>query len=905
MNSIRSKIGLQFLVSNGSVVAHFLLSLVMARLLSPAEIGVFSITAVLVSFTQVFRDFGVVAYIKRQKKLTPEILRSATGVLFSASWTIAAALYFSTDLWAQFFGQTGIKQIMPVLALGFVFIPFGSIPQAVLSRSLEVTKTALVTALSTFVYIATCISLATLDFGYMSMAWANLAGILASAIALTLLMPKDLPLSPSFTGWRRVVQFGAGSMLTSSLKALDMALPDLVLGKLSGAHQVGIFSRGNSTVNIVNTVTSPTINYFALPLLSQAHHNGLNLGAKVGRNVALITGLVWPVLAATSVMAEKIIVLLYGEKWAESALVVPYLCLILGIQVTFGLLQQSLTAMGRPYLSAVPLGFALVFKFCLAVALFDGSIITFALAVCIGEVLTVPIYIAIAQHYALITPTQWIAALDKSFFVALLVLGCTFAASRITEEFRSEFWRLLCVLTISAATWLISVVLIRHPLRVEIFNILKRTYTGNLIVGKQSSTNLFSKMNDYRPLEVLIYGAVAEVPQRPPTARRLLNSLKLRYLIYRDLLLWKIGSTARLDYRNYITQQVVNRGDEAILMASRMLFARHATDLVFLNCNWEDHSAFGIDCSVCGPQLIAVCGSGYITIGRDGALSKRLDADLEAMTCSTAPVVLLGIGVNILLGDSSQQLPAILSQDENTLRKLFERAVLISVRDRASQQIVMRYTDKSVYLVGDPALFLSEKGRKNLALEQPLTQTRLRIGLNLPFHGPDATSRIKADLPKYVATFKAIQATTKCQFVYMVHFDAEQVIVKILQSEGLDLEVCRGSVTTLLQGYESLNIHLGGMLHSCIMASSAGTPSVALAYDMKHAGFFDLLGMHEYCVPAVPFDSDHFASTALLAVKNELSLRASIVACRLDLEAKTDMFVDQCVELIRGTPARE
>ncbi len=85
MSSVRQKVALQFVVSNLALVANFVLTIVLARLLSPQDIGIFSISAVLMAVAYVFLDFGVTAFIKREKDLTPEHLRNALGVLLVSS----------------------------------------------------------------------------------------------------------------------------------------------------------------------------------------------------------------------------------------------------------------------------------------------------------------------------------------------------------------------------------------------------------------------------------------------------------------------------------------------------------------------------------------------------------------------------------------------------------------------------------------------------------------------------------------------------------------------------------------------------------------------------------------------------------------------------------------------------
>lgn len=469
MSSIRKKLGIQFFASNSATITYFLMSLILSRLLSPKEIGIFSITAVLVGFTHVFRDFGVASYIRSQKVLTEEVLRASIGVLFTSSWIIAAALYISAGYWADYFNQPGISQIMHVQAIGFIIIPFGSIPQAVLGRNMDVQKSTIVTFFSVIVYASTCTGLAYLGFSYMSMAWANLANIIASSLGLVLLSPKGLPRMPSFKGWKRVVHFGAGAMTTSALKAIDVALPDILLGKISGPHNVGIFSRGNSTVNIFNGVATPTVNYFALPYLAKTHHGGENVGQQVGKSIAYLSGIMWPALVVMGAMAKDVISLLYGAAWVESATIVPWLCVCAAIQIGFLVLQPALTAINKPYLSAVPVALVIVVKVILGIWTFDkGNLVSFARAVAIAELSAVPLYLFLLDRYIGLKIIDWFNSVSSSVklcgFVFLQMILLNFALPNVE----------LPVLRIALAAiwiipgWIAAIFLFRHPLKDEI-----------------------------------------------------------------------------------------------------------------------------------------------------------------------------------------------------------------------------------------------------------------------------------------------------------------------------------------------------------------------------------------------------------------------------------------------------
>ena len=92
MASFRRSLALNFASSSGATAIQFLVSLAIARILSPAEIGFYSIAVVLVSIAHVFRDFGVSTYLQREDDLTEDKVRSAIGVAFAVAWAIALVL---------------------------------------------------------------------------------------------------------------------------------------------------------------------------------------------------------------------------------------------------------------------------------------------------------------------------------------------------------------------------------------------------------------------------------------------------------------------------------------------------------------------------------------------------------------------------------------------------------------------------------------------------------------------------------------------------------------------------------------------------------------------------------------------------------------------------------------------
>ena len=477
--SIRQKVALQFIVSNLALVANFMLTIVLARLLSPQDIGIFSMGAVLIAVAHVFRDFGVTAFIRREKELTPESLRNALGVLLVTSWSVAAAMYLSAPYWADFFREARVMSVVQVLAMGFVFIPFGSIPMAIISREMAVEKSARITAVSTVVYFGVSVGLALAGFGPMTMAWANLVNIIVTGAMARWALGRPLPWLPGFRQLTGIVHFGLGNLLTALLKAADNALPDILLGRWMTPSAVGLFSRANSTVNMVSTALLPTVNYFALPYMAKLHHANGPVAGEYLRATSLINTLILPALAAIAVLAHDIVSLLYGSSWLQAVPAIPWLCLAYAINSLFTLSAPALTGVGKPYAAIGPNALLVAAKVACAAWLMDGTLGTFALAMALGQLFSVPLMVYVLKHHMGVHVKSWLrSTVSICAYTASIGLICWTTKWMLPQGWPSSLniaaVGLVLMLTIPTFSKIFAL-----PLSEEISKVLQRTFNKN------------------------------------------------------------------------------------------------------------------------------------------------------------------------------------------------------------------------------------------------------------------------------------------------------------------------------------------------------------------------------------------------------------------------------------------
>ncbi|WP_323744830.1 oligosaccharide flippase family protein [Noviherbaspirillum soli] len=459
---------INFFSSSGSTIAGFVVSLVLARLLSPGEIGVYSMTIVFVNMVHIFRDFGIGTYLQQERELTPQKIRAATGVVFTSSWLIALGLFLASPWFGRWFAEPRMVPVMEVLAIGFLFIPFGTVTTSLLAREFEAGKQAIVNVIGTAVFAITCLGLAFLGFGTMSMAWANLANIIATGCALALMRPKNMPWMPSFRHWRNVLHFGVGTLLSNFMNSINNAIGDILLGKLGNATLVGFFSRASSTIGIFGYVAGSTMNYGSISYISQAHHRGEPLGPLLNRATSLVTAVAWPAFGLTYLLGREIIITLYGPQWLEAVPAINALAIAASIGIVFNYTSIALTAVGRPYLSAVPTVVTIITRITFGVVLFNGHIESFAWAICAATIAAAPVLIA--QHYIVLHHrfTTMLVALWPSAVVTSACMATAMLLKAVLPASLPAIAVLLIMAVPLATVWYVGLRLTRHPMVSEL-----------------------------------------------------------------------------------------------------------------------------------------------------------------------------------------------------------------------------------------------------------------------------------------------------------------------------------------------------------------------------------------------------------------------------------------------------
>ncbi|MDO6442524.1 oligosaccharide flippase family protein [Marinobacter sp. 2_MG-2023] len=322
-------------------------TVVVARLLSPEEIGTFAIASSVVMIMAEFRILGANTYLIREKELTKDKIMSAYGLTLLISWGLGVFVVVAAMPASKFFNIPDLTNIFFILSVSFIFAPYISIPNALLSREYKFKEITIIRLCSSLTNISTTVLFILNGFSYYSLAFGNLSSVLVQ-FSLYMYFTRSVKVyRPRFADIKPIAKLGIFMSFSHVVRRAHFTIPDMIIGKVGGPGQVGIFSRGLGFMVFVSDALLSGISPVALPYLSDVRKRNESMVKAYTRAAQLIVGVVWPVLAVASVASLPAIRLMFGDQWDSSAPIASVLAFWAMLRASHVLAPQALVAVGK------------------------------------------------------------------------------------------------------------------------------------------------------------------------------------------------------------------------------------------------------------------------------------------------------------------------------------------------------------------------------------------------------------------------------------------------------------------------------------------------------------------------------------------------------------------------------
>lgn len=329
----------------GFVIA-FVTTIVISRLLTPAEVGAFSVAMSLAGVASGLREFGASSFLIRAGQLEKHHESCAFGLTILLGGSLGLLLLGLADPLAGFFGQDDIGALLRILSINFFLLPFGTVNSALIQRAMRFDLVARIGVISVTVSFGVSVALAWYGHGPFSLAWGTVALAATTALLSILWGPGPAIVKPRLRGAGELVRFGAQTTGLSVLWEMSARFPDFILGRMHSFAAAGLMSRAVGLAGNVNDLLLKGLYSVALSHFSQIQReNGDPVCAHI-RIATLVTGLGWPAFAGLAFFAEPLTLALYGEPWLGIVWPLRIVCLQLCLALPFCFQYQVVIAKG-------------------------------------------------------------------------------------------------------------------------------------------------------------------------------------------------------------------------------------------------------------------------------------------------------------------------------------------------------------------------------------------------------------------------------------------------------------------------------------------------------------------------------------------------------------------------------
>ena len=305
----------------GNQIIGFVVSLVLARLLLPAEFGLIGMIAVFVSIGRVIIESGLTESLIRNKEVDQEDLTTVfySNVVFSI--LLYAIIYFAAPFIAEFYDQPILVGLVRLYCLTFLLSAFYGVQLARLSKQMNFKTQAMVAVPANLLGGVVGISMAYAGYGVWSLAWNYLASAILKALLLAIFVRWKPSFSFSVEKFKYHFNFGYKITLSGLLDKIFKNLYYLVIGKYFSAAQLGFYTRAETLKNLPVAVLSTALNKVTYPMFSSIQEDNVRLKRVYQKLLKMVVFVVAPMLIIMAVLAEPTIRFLFTEKWLPA---VPY-----------------------------------------------------------------------------------------------------------------------------------------------------------------------------------------------------------------------------------------------------------------------------------------------------------------------------------------------------------------------------------------------------------------------------------------------------------------------------------------------------------------------------------------------------------------------------------------------------
>ncbi|MCW2808702.1 MAG: polysaccharide biosynthesis protein [Marmoricola sp.] len=322
-------------------------TLILARLLVPADFGLFAVGLLVINYIDRIKDFGVGAALVYRREDWTRLSGTGFSISVLSALVLAALTFAGAPLAGQFFDHRATG-IIRALSLALLLSGLAVVPESRLRRELDFRRRAVPETSAAVIKGVVSVMLAYLGLGVWSLVWAQLAGTIVQTLlywALCRWRPR-FEWHPEHT--RTLLRYGLPLAFLGGASAVIENLDYVVIGRLMEPSDLGYYVLAFRVPELSVTAVCVIAAQVFFPMFSRLQDDLVELRRAYLEAVRYVSLVTTPMAVLLATVAPELVPTLYSERWAPS---IPLLRLLALSSLVYALsfhAGEIYKATGRP-----------------------------------------------------------------------------------------------------------------------------------------------------------------------------------------------------------------------------------------------------------------------------------------------------------------------------------------------------------------------------------------------------------------------------------------------------------------------------------------------------------------------------------------------------------------------------
>ncbi len=346
-NQIISSLTWKFLERIGAQSVQLIVSIVLARLLSPNDYGVIAIVTVFINIFNVVIDGGFGSALIQKKEFDNRDFSTVFYFNIIVSLILYLLLFLIAPIIARFYNNDMLVILLRVLGLTLLVSGVKNIQESYVAKKMIFKKFFFSTIIGTVISAIIGIGMAFKGYGVWALVAQQLTNIIINTIVLWITVKWRPQIYFSFIRLKRLFSYGIKIFFAVVIDTIYNNIYDLIIGKKYSASDLAYYNKGKQFPNLIIVNINNSIQSVMFPVLSKEQDDISRIKEMIRKTIKMGAFIIFPIMVGMIAVANNFIKVLLTEKWLNAVPFLQILCISYMFYPIQTANQQVIKALGK------------------------------------------------------------------------------------------------------------------------------------------------------------------------------------------------------------------------------------------------------------------------------------------------------------------------------------------------------------------------------------------------------------------------------------------------------------------------------------------------------------------------------------------------------------------------------